>query len=51
LHIILRLSQEGCMVTSIVEYLSKSHGLEVVPRETWDTLLKSQAMKNPTPRI
>jgi NAD(P)H dehydrogenase (quinone) len=25
--------------------------LEAVPRETWETLFKSQGMKNPEPRI
>ena len=25
--------------------------MQIVPRETWESLFKSQGMKNPTPRI
>ena len=31
--------------------LHKSVKMEIVPRETWETLFKSQGMKNPLPRI
>jgi len=31
--------------------LGHSVKVEAVPRETWESLFKSQGMKNPTPRI
>jgi uncharacterized protein YbjT (DUF2867 family) len=31
--------------------LGRSVRMEVVPRETWETLFKSQGMKDPTPRV
>ena len=33
------------------QILGRSVRMEVVPRETWETLFKSQGMKNPTPRV
>ena len=33
------------------ELLGRPVRMEAIPRETWETLFKSQGMKNPTPRI
>lgn len=33
------------------ELLARSVRMDIVPRETWETLFRSQGMKNPTPRI
>ena len=37
--------------TTFAELLGSPVRMEVVPRESWETLFKSQGMKNPMPRI
>jgi len=37
--------------TTFAKLLGHSVKVEAVPRETWESLFKSQGMKNPTPRI
>jgi len=33
------------------DLLGRPASMEIVPRETWDSLFRSQGMKNPEPRI
>jgi NAD(P)H dehydrogenase (quinone) len=39
------------IAASFASLLGRSVGVEVVPRETWGSLFKSQGMNNPEPRI
>jgi NAD(P)H dehydrogenase (quinone) len=39
------------IAATFARLLGRSVKMKVVPRETWETLFLSQAMKNPTPRI
>jgi uncharacterized protein YbjT (DUF2867 family) len=39
------------IATTFADLLGRAVRVEAVPRETWESLFKSQGMKNPTPRI
>src|SRR6202042_1992504 len=39
------------VAATFTNLLSRPVRMEMVPRETWESLFKSQGMKNPTPRI
>src|SRR5256884_9254741 len=39
------------LATTFADLLGRPVRMEPVPRETWESLFKSQGMKNPTPRI
>jgi NAD(P)H dehydrogenase (quinone) len=39
------------IATTFAKLLGRHVRVEAVPRETWESLFKSQGMKNPTPRI
>jgi NAD(P)H dehydrogenase (quinone) len=39
------------IATTFADLLGRPVRMEPVPRETWESLFKSQGMKNPTPRI
>ena len=39
------------IATTFAKLLGRPVRVEAVPRETWESLFKSQGMKNPTPRI
>ena len=39
------------IAATFARLLGRSVKMKVVPRETWEALFLSQAMKNPTPRI
>jgi NAD(P)H dehydrogenase (quinone) len=39
------------IAVTFAKLLGSSVRMEVVPRESWETLFKSQGMKNPIPRI
>jgi NAD(P)H dehydrogenase (quinone) len=39
------------IATTFADLLGRPVRIEPVPRETWESLFKSQGMKNPTPRI
>ena len=39
------------IATTFSELLGRSVRMEIVPRETWESLFLSQGMKNPVPRI
>jgi NAD(P)H dehydrogenase (quinone) len=39
------------IAATFANLLSRPVRAEVVPRETWESLFKSQGMRNPTPRI
>ena len=39
------------IATTFAHLLGRPVRMEAVPRETWESLFKSQGMKNPTPRI
>src|SRR5256884_9573805 len=39
------------LATTFADLLRRPVRMEPVPRETWESLFKSQGMKNPTPRI
>jgi len=39
------------IATTFSDLLGRPVKMEPVPRETWESLFKSQGMKNPTPRI
>jgi NAD(P)H dehydrogenase (quinone) len=39
------------IAVAFTQLLSRPVRMEMVPRETWESLFKSQGMKNPTPRI
>jgi NAD(P)H dehydrogenase (quinone) len=41
----------GDIATTFAELLGHPVRMEPVPRESWESLFKSQGMKNPTPRI
>jgi NAD(P)H dehydrogenase (quinone) len=39
------------IAATLSELLGRNVRADIVPRETWETLFRSQGMKNPTPRI
>jgi len=39
------------VATALAKLLGKPVRMKVVPRESWDALFRSQAMKNPVPRM
>ena len=39
------------IATTFADLLGRPVRMEPVPRETWESLFKSQGMKNPIPRI
>ena len=39
------------IATAFADLLGSPVRTEAVPRDTWESLFKSQGMKNPTPRI
>ncbi len=39
------------IAATFADLLGRPVRMEAVPRETWESLFKSQGMKNPTPRI
>jgi hypothetical protein len=39
------------VAATFAELLGRPVRMDIVPRETWDPLFRSQGMKNPTPRI
>jgi NAD(P)H dehydrogenase (quinone) len=39
------------IAATFTKLLGRSVRMEVVPRESWEALFKSQGMKNPIPRI
>jgi uncharacterized protein YbjT (DUF2867 family) len=39
------------IAASLTRLLGRKVSMEIVPRDTWETLFRSQGMKNPTPRM